>query len=121
MEDFDNLESTNKQLKFIVLAANIKLSIYGLNQNNKSDAICKELKINMIHPPAAACIAGAVVMQICDLILNDDNNKNENEIIENEITDNNEKDKNKGINKWRKNCVFNLGNNTFLIFDVINK
>ena len=121
LEDFDNLESTNKQLKFIVLAANIKLSIYGLNQNNKSDAICKELKINMIHPPAAACIAGAVVMQICDLILNDDNNKNENEIIENEITDRNEKDKNKGIDIWRKNCAFNLGNNTFLIFDAINK
>ena len=116
LENFDNLSNINKELEFIILASDIKLSVYGLNQNNKNDAICKVLKLNMVHPSAVACIAGAVFMQICDLILNDDDINNEKEIVEN----GGNKEENKiNITKWRKNCVFNLGNNTFLMFDII--
>ena len=120
LEDFDNLENINKQLQFLILASNIKLSIYGLNQNNKNDTICKILKINMIHPSAAACIAGAVVMQISGLIFDDDNDKNnneKNEIVENGGSKNEKNNSNNSEYKWRKNCVFNLGNNIYLIFD----
>ena len=107
-ENFDSLEKMNLQLKFIILAANIKLSIFGLNQSNINESISKILKINEIHPSLASTIAGIAVMQLYNLI-----NKIKEKDNENKIEDK--------MNKtWIKNCVFNLANNTYLFFDINN-
>ena len=120
-ENFDDLKLMNKQLKFIILAANIKLSNFGINENNKNDFICKVLNINKVHPCASSSIAGIVVMQLYSLI-------NKNKIKEKE-------EENENINKieeikkedelknktWIKNCTFNLANNTYLFFDLNEK
>ena len=111
-ENFDDINKMNKQLKFIILAANIKLSKYGLNENNKNEAICKMLNINIIHPCTVSSIAGIVVMQLYNLIYKNSNKEeNENKIVE--IKDNNNSNE-----IWIKNCVFNLANNTYLFFDL---
>ena len=107
-ENFDSLEKMNLQLKFIILAANIKLSIFGLNQSNINESISKILKINEIHPSLASTIAGITVMQLYNLI-----NKIKEKDNENKIED-------KMNNTWIKNCVFNLANNTYLFFDINN-
>ena len=107
-ENFDSLEKMNLQLKFIILAANIKLSIFGLNQSNINESISKILKINEVHPSLATTIAGITVMQLYNLI-----NKIKEKDNENKIEDK--------MNKtWIKNCVFNLANNTYLFFDINN-
>ena len=107
-ENFDSLEKMNLQLKFIILAANIKLSIFGLNQSNINESISKILKINEIHPSLSSTIAGITVMQLYNLI-----NKIKEKDNENKIEDK--------MNKtWIKNCVFNLANNTYLFFDINN-
>ena len=107
-ENFDSLEKMNLQLKFIILAANIKLSIFGLNQSNINESISKILKINEVHPSLASTIAGITVMQLYNLI-----NKIKEKDNENKIEDK--------MNKtWIKNCVFNLANNTYLFFDINN-
>ena len=102
--NFDNIEETNKQLKFIILAANIKLSIFGINEINKSGAICNILNINQVHPSVSSSIAGIVVKQLLSLI-----NKKEKE---NEININIKNE------NWIKNCIINLANNTYLFFDL---
>ena len=107
-ENFDSLEKMNLQLKFIILAANIKLSIFGLNQSNINESISKILKINEIHPSLASTIAGITVMQLYNLI-----NKIKEKDNENKIEDKTNK-------TWIKNCVFNLANNTYLFFDINN-
>ena len=107
-ENFDSLEKMNLQLKFIILAANIKLSIFGLNQSNINESISKILKINEIHPSLASTIAGITVMQLYNLI-----NKIKEKDDENKIEDKTNK-------AWIKNCVFNLANNTYLFFDINN-
>ena len=107
-ENFDSLEKMNLQLKFIILAADIKLSIFGLNQSNINESISKILKINEVHPSLASTIAGITVMQLYNLI-----NKIKEKDNENKIEDK--------MNKtWIKNCVFNLANNTYLFFDINN-
>ena len=108
-ENFDSLEKMNLQLKFIILAANIKLSIFGLNQSNINESISKILKINEVHPSLATTIAGITVMQLYNLI-----NKIKEKDDENKIEDKTNK-------AWIKNCVFNLANNTYLFFDINNK
>ena len=107
-ENFDSLEKMNLQLKFIILAANIKLSIFGLNQSNINESISKILKINEVHPSLASTIAGITVMQLYNLI-----NKIKEKDNENKIEDKTNK-------TWIKNCVFNLANNTYLFFDINN-
>ena len=115
-ENFEDLEKMNLQLKFIILAANIKLSIFGLNQINISESISKVLRINEIHPSLSSTIAGITVMQLYNLINKKEEEENENKIEENKM---NNKD-NKDNKKWIKNCVFNLANNTYLFFDINN-
>ena len=113
-ENFDDLDKMNIQLKFITLAANIKLSNFGINEINKAEAISKALNINEIHPSVSSSMAGITSMQLFGLInkINaQDDNDNENKIIENNETN----------NDWIKNCVFNLANNTYLFFDINDK
>ena len=109
-ENFDDSAKMNKQLKFIILGANIKLSILGLNESNKSEAICKLLNLNQVHPCVTSSIAGIVVMQLLSLIYKAKEEK-ENKIIENKTNNEN----------WIKNCVINLANNTYLFFDLNEK
>ena len=109
-ENFDNPEKMNKQLKFIILAANIKLSNFGLNEENKSEAISKVLGLNQVHPCVASSIAGIVLIQLFNLICKNKED-NENKIIENKIENEN----------WVKNCIINLANNTYLFFDLNEK
>ena len=113
-ENFDDLDKMNIQLKFITLAANIKLSNFGINEINKAEAISKALNINEIHPSVSSSMAGITSMQLFGLInkINaQDDNDNENKIIENNETN----------NDWIKNCVFNLANNTYLFCDINDK
>ena len=113
-ENFEDLDKMNIQLKFITLAANIKLSNFGINEINKAEAISKALNINEIHPSVSSSMAGITSMQLFGLInkINaQDDNDNENKIIENNETN----------NDWIKNCVFNLANNTYLFFDINDK
>ena len=110
-ENFEDLGKMNMQLKFIILAANIKLSNFGLNQTNKTEAISKILKINEIHPSVSSTIAGITVMQLYNLV-HKINNQEENE---------NKIEENKQNQDWIKNCIFNLANNTYLFFDINNK
>ena len=110
-ENFEDLDKMNMQLKFIILAANIKLSNFGLNQNNKTEAINKILNINEIHPSVSSTIAGITVMQLYNLVHK----------IKNEEDNENKIEENKPNQDWIKNCIFNLANNTYLFFDINNK
>ena len=125
-ENFDNIKQMNIQLNFIILTANIKLSIFGLNESNKSNAICKVMDINLINPCVASSIAGITVMQLLGLVFKDkkeennkeENNKEEDIKEENNINIINEKNNNNNDNIWIKNCIINLANNTYLFFDL---
>ena len=130
-EDFDNLEKMNKQLKLVILGANIKLSIFGLNKINKSNAICKILNINDFHPPVSSSISGLVVIQLFNLF-------NEPKIIDfikegkfdnNNNINNNDVDNNNKINiinnndnsfSYFKNAIFNIALNIYLFFNSNN-
>ena len=120
-ENFDNIKQVNMQLKFIILAANIKLSIFGLNQTYKSDAICKVMNINLVNPCVASSIAGITVMQLLGLVLKDKKEENNKEGDQNQIININENNINTDDNIWIKNCIINLANNTYLFFDLNEK
>ena len=120
-ENFDNIKQVNMQLKFIILAANIKLSIFGLNQTYKSDAICKVMNINLVNPCVASSIAGITVMQLLGLVLKDKKEENNKEGDQNQIININENNINNDDNIWIKNCIINLANNTYLFFDLNEK
>jgi len=130
-EDFDNLQKMNKQLKFVILASNIKLSNFGLNEYNKTNAICSVLKINEYHPMVSSSISGLVVIQLfnlfndynfIDFIKEENMNKNNNNI-------NDEDDQNKindinigseGRLSYFRNAIFNLASNVYLLFELNN-
>ena len=126
-EDFDDLEKMNKQLKFVILASNIKLSNYGLNETNKSKAICKVLNINDFQPAISSSISGISVIQLFNLLndkkvvefLEDKKSENENKINEEE-----NENKINIINDNSfcsfKNTIFNLASNIYLLFEINN-
>ena len=124
-EDFDDLDKMNKQLKIVVLGANIKLNNFGLNESNKSNAICKILNINDFQPPISSSISGLSVIQLFNLFNNHsfvdfikenllekenniENNDNKNQINENKDND---------LACFR-NSIFNLANNIYLLFEL---
>ena len=119
-EDLDDLEKMNKQLRLVVIASNIKLSNFGLNENNKNKAICSILKINDFYPMVSSSISGLTVIQLFNLL----NDSNAIEFIkEGKENDNNEED-NKNIIKevdkisYFKNSIFNLSSNIYLLFEL---
>ena len=125
-EDFDDLDKMNKQLKLVILGSNIKLSNFGLNESNKSNAILKILNINDLQPAVSSSISGLVVIQLFNL-LNDSKvvdfikgGKEENNIKEEENKNriNEEKDKNE-VSCFR-NTIFNLSSNIYLLFELNN-
>ena len=128
-EDFDSLENMNKQLKLVILASNIKLSIFGLNESNKNNAICSILKFNNHHPMVSSAISGLVVTQLFNLfndskffdfikegnnIINDNNFKNN----QNKINDINDRSEDR-LSCYR-NAIFNLASNIYLLFELNN-
>ena len=142
-EDFNDFQNSNKQLKLIILASNIKLSIYGLSERYKSSAICSLLKINDFHPMVSSSISGLAVIQLFNLLNDqkvvdfikegkedkdkdndnkieendDEENKNEINIINED--NNNGKNNNNNISCFR-NTIFNLSANIYLWFDLNN-
>ena len=124
-EDFDDLDKMNKQLKLVILGSNIKLSNFGLNENNKSNAILKLLNISDLQPAVSSSISGLAIIQLFYL-LNDSNvvdfikeEKGGNNIIEeNKNKINEEKDKN-SLSCFR-NSIFNLASNIYLLFELNN-
>ena len=125
-EDFDDLEKMNKQLKIVILGANIKLNNFGLNENNKSNAICKILNINDFQPSISSSISGLSVIQLFNLF----NNQNFVEFIkgkklekDNNIEEDNknkineDKDKDNSLSYFR-NSIFNLASNIYLLFEL---
>ena len=70
-ENFYDVNQINILLKFFILAAYIKLSIFGLNENNKSKSICKAIGINLINPCVASSIVGITIMQLLWLIFDE--------------------------------------------------
>ena len=125
-EDFDDLDKMNKQLKLVILGSNIKLSNFGLNESNKSNAILKILNINDLQPAVSSSISGLAVLQLFNL-LNDSKvvdfimgGKEENNIKEEENKNriNEEKDKNE-VSCFR-NTIFNLSSNIYLLFELNN-
>ena len=135
-EDFNDFQNSNKQLILIILASNIKLSIYGLSERYKSSAICSLLKINDFHPMVSSSISGLAVIQLFNL-LNDqkvvDFIKEGKEDKDNKIEENNEdnkneiniinEDRNKNSNNnisYFRNTIFNLSANIYLWFELNN-
>ena len=140
-EDFNDFQNSNKQLKLIILASNIKLSIYGLSERYKSSAICSLLKINDFHPMVSSSISGLAVIQLFNLLNDqrvvdfikegkedkdkdnkieendDEDNKNEINIINED--NNNSKNNSNNISCFR-NTIFNLSANIYLWFDLNN-
>ena len=108
------------------MGSNIKLSNFGLNESNKSNAILKILNINDLQPAVSSSISGLVVIQLFNL-LNDSKvvdfikgGKEENNIKEEENKNriNEEKDKNE-VSCFR-NTIFNLSSNIYLLFELNN-
>ena len=128
-EDFDDLDKMNKQLKLVVLGSNIKLSNFGLNENNKNSAILKILKINDFQPCVSSSISGLSIIQLFNLF-NDPNiisyikdkkyndNNIENEENKNKINEIKENNDNK-LSCFR-NSIFNLASNIYLLFELNN-
>ena len=130
-EDFDNLEKMNKQLKLVLSASNIKLSNCGLNENNRSNAICSILKMNDCQPMVSSSISGLVVIQLYYLLKDSKfvdfiaEEKNKNKINENKINDednqnkiNEIKDRSEDKISCYKNAIFNLASNVYLLFEL---
>ena len=125
-EDFDDLDKMNKQLKLVILASNIKLSNYGLNESNKSNAILNLLNLNDLQPSVSSSISGLATIQLFYLL----NNSNIVDFIKGEKEENNIEDKEnknkiddeKGKNGFScfRNSIFNLASNTYLLFELNN-
>ena len=132
INDFGQL---NIELKLIILAANIKLNNFGLNTNNKNNAISLLLKLNNVLPSATSAISGLVIIQIFNMLNDFDffdfiKSKKEKEGNINKelnIEDKNEENCNKiNINPYEnsisfyKNAIFNLASNTYIYYHIDN-
>ena len=127
-EDFDDLDKMNKQLKLVVLGSNIKLSNFGLNENNKCNAICQVLKMNDFQPCVSSSISGLSIIQLFNLFIDSNfinfiKDKKDNNIIEEEENNNkiNEiKENNENKISCFRNTIFNLASNIYLLFELNN-
>ena len=127
-EDFDSLEKMNKQLKLVIIASNIMLSCFGLNEYNRTNAICSVLEYNSYHPMVSSSVSSMVMIQLfnffndskfIDYIHEINNNKNET-IINDKEKQNKINDGNEQKISCFKNAIFNLASNIYLLFDLNN-
>ena len=122
-EDFNDFEKINTQMKILMFSSKIKLNSYGMNEINNIKVISKILKINVSQSAISSVISGLAILQLFNM-LNDpkfidfiSKQKNENKINDNSneniINDKNSK-------SLYKNAVFNLSNNIYLLFNIMD-
>ena len=128
----NNFKKINKQIKLIILTANIKLNNFGIHINNKNNALFQLLEINEVLPTVSSAISGLTVIQIFNM-LNDDKfidfiksvkesvikNENKQKSDENEKSIINESDDNNSVSFY-KNAAFNLASNIYIFYDIIS-
>ena len=127
-KEINDLSKLNMELKLIILASNIKLSNFGLNINNKNNAISLLLKLNNILPSVTSAISGLVVIQIFNM-LNDldfinfiqsikSGNKNELNIDNKNEENLNKININSDDDSCYKNAIFNLASNMYIFYHI---
>lgn len=123
----------NKQLKFLLLASNIKLSNYGLDKKNIIPELASVLGIDNVLPTVGSSISGLVVLQLFNMVNDSDfceyiklvkegkiineNNDNDNLNSINIINDND--NNNTNDLSFYKNASFNWANNICLLYDML--
>ena len=124
-EDFNDLEKINTQMKILMFCSKIKLNSYGMNETNNIKVISKILKINVSQSTISSVISGLAIIQLLNMF-NDSKfidfisqQKNENKINDNSNENNNIINDNSSKSLY-KNAIFNLCNNIYLIFNVID-
>ena len=134
IQEINDLQNINKQIKFLVLTTNIKLSQYDIINKNKNDLISMILTMNQIFPTVASAISGAVIIQLFNMfndiyfidfikLKNKGKTININEI---EKEGNNDENHNR-INisqddkniSFYKNYAFNFASNIYLNYDIL--
>ena len=126
----NNFKKINKQIKLIILTANIKLNNFGIHINNKNNALFQLLEINEVLPTVSSAISGLTVIQIfkmfndgkfIDFIKSVKEGKNEikQKCEENEKNINNDDDDNNSVSFY-KNAAFNLASNIYIFYDIIS-
>ena len=131
IQNIDDIHKINNQIKFIILASNIKLNNYGINNKNINDSISLMLKINNYLPSVLSSISGLVVIQLfnmfndiyfLDFIKSIKEGRDNKEIINDNSKENlniiniNKDDKNNI--SFYKNSIFNLASNIYLLYDI---
>jgi hypothetical protein len=124
-EDFNDLEKINTQMKILMFCSKIKLNSYGMNETNNIKVISKILKINVSQSTISSVISGLAIIQLLNMF-NDpkffdfiSQQKNENKINDNSNESQNIINDNSSKSLY-KNAIFNLCNNIYLIFNVID-
>ena len=132
-EYLNDFEKINNQLKFLVLASNIKLSNYGFNKKNILSEISLLLEIENVLPAISSSVSGLVVLQLFNMFNDLDfveyvklvkegkiiNESNDNDNL-NKINIINDKDNNSNEISFYKNVSFNLANNMYLSYNSLN-
>ena len=121
-EDFEKM---NKQLKFVITAAKIKLSSIGICLNNENKAITEILEINDFQPAVSSSISGLSIIQLFNLMNNKEICEFVSSVKDGKIEENNNKinvinENDKNSDKGLKNAVLNMAYNTYLFFDLFN-
>jgi len=124
-EDFNDLEKINSQMKILMFSSKIKLNSYGINESDNIKVISEILKVNASQSSISSVISGLAIIQLFNM-LNDpkfidflSQQKNENKINDNSNEDKNKINDNKSKSLY-KNAVFNLSNNIYLLFNVMD-
>lgn len=124
-EDFNDLEKINSQMKILMFSSKIKLNSYGINESDNIKVISEILKVNVSQSSISSVISGLAIIQLFNM-LNDpkfidflSKQKNENKINDNSNEDKNKINDNKSKSLY-KNAVFNLSNNIYLLFNVMD-
>ena len=120
-EDINDFSKLNKHLKFIILASNLILKIYGIKtHNNIYKDISFLFKMDTIFPSIVSSISGLVLIQLLTMINDTDFDEFLSSLEEqiNEIKEENIKIKNNNKNSVIfKNANINLGMNIYLFYN----
>ena len=129
----NNFKKINKQIRLVILSANLKLNNFGIHITNKNNALFQLLKINEILPTVSSAISGLTVIQIFNMF-NDEKfidliksvkegaikNESKQKCDENEKNINNDDDDNNNSVSFYKNAAFNFASNIYIFYDIIS-
>ena len=124
-EDFNDLEKINSQMKILMFSSKIKLNSYGINESDNIKVISEILKVNVSQSSISSVISGLAIIQLFNMLHDPkfidflSQQKNENKINDNSNEDKNKINDNKSKSLY-KNAVFNLSNNIYLLFNVMD-